>query len=189
MKMKQVKKAKASKTVKTVKNGQVILERPRELSSRGRHLVFDEAIADKVLDRLANGESLRAICRDVNFPDGSTIRKWLARNADFARQYAYARDEQADTLFDETLHIADNIPLDATNEIIRRAQVQIDTRKWMAGKIRPKKYGDALKHNDADGNTVITQTINIAKLDYDDRSALASMLKAIAPSDAKDDDL
>jgi len=189
MKMKQVKKAKASKTVKTVKNGQVILERPRELSSRGRHLVFDEAIADKVLDRLANGESLRAICRDDNFPDGSTIRKWLARNPDFARQYAYARDEQADTLFDETLHIADNIPIDATNEVIRRAQVQIDTRKWMAGKIRPKKYGDALKHNDADGNTVITQTINIAKLDYDDRSALASMLKAIAPSDAKDDDL
>jgi hypothetical protein len=167
-----------------------VLPRDATQSSRGRLLVFDENVADLVLDRLSNGESLRSICRDNNMPDGSTVRKWLARNPDFARQYAYARDEQADTLFDQTLDIADNIPKDATNEMIRRAQVQIDTRKWMAGKIRPKKYGDSLKQTDLDAShTVINQTVNIAKLDYDDRSALADMLKTISLPSAEYDDL
>jgi len=174
-------KSKHKSIVKLEHAGQYVMAKPQGMSNQGRALVFDEVIADQVLDRLANGESLRAICRDPNMPDGSTIRKWLARNPDFARQYAYARDEQADTLFDETIDIADNLPADATNEMIRKAQLQIDTRKWMAGKIRPKKYGDMLKQADQnDGNTVIMNTVNIAKLDYDDRSALADMLKTIA---------
>jgi len=151
---------------------------------------FNQDIADEILNRLADGQSLRKICLDENMPDGSVIRKWLARNADFARQYAYARDEQADTLFDETLAIADNLPVEATNEMIRKAQLQIDTRKWLAGKLRPKKYGEANKLEAQNGDQSITmQTINIGKLDFDDREALAGMLKAIAPPSTIDDDL
>jgi hypothetical protein len=36
----------------------------------------------------------------------------------------------------------------ANGENIRRAQLRIDARKWMAGKLRPKKYGEKL---DIDG--------------------------------------
>jgi len=160
-------------------------------AKRGRpEYPYDEAIADKILDKLADGQSLRSICLEADMPDGSVIRKWLARNADFARQYAYARDEQADTLFDETLAIADNLSEEATNEQIRKAQLRIDTRKWLAGKLRPKKYGEANKLEAQNGDQSITmQTINIGKLDFDDREALAGMLKAIAPPSTIDDDL
>jgi len=164
---------------------------PHELLKRGApETPFNQDIADEILNRLADGQSLRKICLDENMPDGSVIRKWLSRNPDFARQYAYARDEQADTLFDETLAIADNLPVEATNEMIRKAQLQIDTRKWLAGKLRPKKYGEANKLEAQNGDQSITmQTINIGKLDFDDREALAGMLKAIAPPSTIDDDL
>ena len=165
----------------------VVIAKPDGISPRGRPLIYSEAIADKVLDYLADGRSLRWICNQKHMPDGSTIRKWLARVPDFAKQYAYARDQQADTLFDETLHIADKLPKDATNEQIRTAQLQIDTRKWLAGKLRPKKYGDQLKNaGDGDTNTLVLQQVNIAKLDFDERSALADMLKAIAPANEDD---
>jgi hypothetical protein len=40
-------------------------------------------------------------------------------------------------------------------EAIRRSQLRIDTRKWIASKLKPKKYGDKLDttttHNIGDG--------------------------------------
>ena len=154
--------------------------------------MFMEAIADKVLDRLSNGESLRSICQDADMPDGSTVRKWISRNPDFARQYAIAREEQADSLFDETIHIADSVPEGAANEDIQRARLQIDTRKWVAGKLRPKKYGDLLKHEltGANGGAIAMQAVSIGSLDYDQREALAGMLEQIAlPSTDLDGEL
>jgi len=167
-----------------------ILPRAEHQSPRGLPLVFQEEIADIVLDRLANGESLRSICRDPAMPDGSTIRKWIARSPDFAKQYAVAREEQADAIFDETLDIADSVPPEAPNEEIQRARLRIDTRKWLAGKLRPKKYGDMLKHEvtGADGGAIAMQAVNVGSLDYDQREALASMLEQVAlPSPDADD--
>jgi len=160
-------------------------------SNQGRQLVFMEDIADQVLERISGGESLRAICLDPNMPDGSTIRKWLARNPDFARQYAYARDEQADSLFDETIFIADSLGDEATSEQVQVARVRIDTRKWVAGKLRPKKYGDLVKHEHtgADGGAIALQAVNVAQLDYDQREQLQDMLSQIALPSPEEDDL
>lgn len=159
-------------------------------SPRGLPLMFQEEIADIILDRLAGGESLRSICRDPAMPDGSTVRKWIARNPDFSRQYAIAREEQADSIFDETLDIADSIPAEAPNEEIQRARLRIDTRKWVAGKIRPKKYGDLLKHEvtGADGGAIAMQAVNVGQLDYDQREALAGMLEQLAVTSTNEAD-
>jgi hypothetical protein len=101
-----------------------------------RPLEFSQEIADEVCERLANGESMRAILRDEHMPASSSIYKWLRFVPDFAEQYARARQDQADTIADETVWIAD------TEEDPQRARVRIDARKWMAGKLRPKVYGD-----------------------------------------------
>jgi hypothetical protein len=188
-------------TVKTGKNKQhgddrfaqydgYVMDRAEGLSARGRHIVFREELADIVLDRLASGESLRAICRDPTMPDGSTIRKWIARLPDFAKQYAIAREEQADSIFDETLDIADRVPPEAPNEEIQRARLRIDTRKWVAGKLRPKKYGDLLKHEvtGANGGAIAMQAVNVGQLDYDQREALAGMLEQLAVASPETDD-
>lgn len=69
-------------------------------------------------------------------PGIETVRRWLMGNEAFRAQYAYAREEQADTYADEIVRIADSEP-DSN-----RARVRIDARKWVAGKLRPKVYGD-----------------------------------------------
>lgn len=119
---------------------------------------YTDEMALTICERLANGESLKAICEDENMPARSTVFKWLAENSKFSDMYARAREEQADAIFDEILEIADNGRNDwmerrgeddagwvANGENIQRARLRIDSRKWMAGKLRPRKYGDKLE--------------------------------------------
>lgn len=123
----------------------------------GRPSTFTQAIADEICERLIEGESLRSICLADTMPNAATVCRWLAVHEAFREQYAQAREAQADTLADELLDIADDGTndwmerLDAdeqgigwreNGEAIGRSKIRIDTRKWIASKLKPKKYGD-----------------------------------------------
>lgn len=112
---------------------------------------FDQAIADSICERLIGGESLRKICRDDGMPSAALVCKWLADPANqfFREQYVRAREAQADTLADEILDIADDGSNDFMDDddkyngdAVQRSKLRIDTRKWLAGKLKPKVYGD-----------------------------------------------
>lgn len=142
----------------------------------GRPSSFSDEIADRICDGLADGRSLRSICLDDGMPSQTSVFRWLGddRYAEFRERYARAREAQADAIFDEILDIADDGSNDfetrqrddgsdyeAFNaEHVQRSKLRIDARKWMAGKLQPKKYGEAttLRHADANGK----------KLDVDD---------------------
>lgn len=122
---------------------------------KGRSTSFTQKVADAICERIACGESLRAICADPEMPVLSTVFKWLNDVDGFSDQYARARETQADTIFDEILHIADTpvegvrVKVDGKGEeeitredMLGHRKLQIDARRWMAGKLAPKKYGD-----------------------------------------------
>lgn len=126
-------------------------------SAIGRPSSYTEEIATLILERLADGESLRTICSTDDMPHRSTVFRWLSQNEEFRDQYAHAREEQADALFDELLEIADDGSNDwmerknkddqslgwvENGEALRRSALRIEARKWMASKLLPKKYGD-----------------------------------------------
>ncbi len=119
---------------------------------------FSQELFDTICDRIATGESLRSVCKDDDMPNQTTVFKWLANSDVLSKQYARAREAQADAIFDEALDIADDSRNDwmerndpenpgwiANGEHIQRARLRIDTRKWMAGKLRPKTYGDKIE--------------------------------------------
>lgn len=130
---------------------------------------YTDEIAAEICERLADGESLRTICADSEMPNRSTVFRWLADegNVSFRDQYARAREAQADAIFDDILEIADDGSNDwmekkdgegnslgwrENGEALRRSVLRVDARKWMAGKLRPKKYGEKLQHTGADGD-------------------------------------
>jgi hypothetical protein len=99
---------------------------------------YDKSIRQKLLKAISEGKSLRKACEGKGMPVTSTVMKWLAEDAEFSEQYARACDERALFHFEECLEIAD-----ATNaDDVAKAKLRIDTRKWMVGKMAPKKYGD-----------------------------------------------
>lgn len=112
---------------------------------------------DAICERLVEGESLRAICRDEAMPAISTVFRWLSLHPEFSEQYARAREEQAETLADEIVAIADETEVSAKHDgeevrfavdatAVARNRLRVDARKWVAAKLKPKKYGDKLAH-------------------------------------------
>lgn len=117
---------------------------------------FSDEIADKICEMLIEGYSLRKICLGDEMPHAATVCRWLASNEAFREQYAQAREAQADTLADEILDIAD----DGTNDwmadkeaedgfryngdAVQRSRLRVDSRKWLASKLKPKKYSEKM---------------------------------------------
>lgn len=121
---------------------------------------FTQEIGDAICDQIADGVSLRTICTAENMPGKSTVFRWLGSFPAFRDQYARAREAQADTLADELLDIADDGDNDwmerkgedgqslgwrENGEAIQRSRLRVDTRKWIASKLKPKKYGERLE--------------------------------------------
>lgn len=123
----------------------------------GRPTLFNQRTADAICERLASGLSLRNICRNKGMPHKATVFRWLALNSEFSDQYARARESQADLLVDEMIDIADMPKIgkktkrtsdgkveEITFDMTEHRRLQIETRKWVAARMRPKKYGDKL---------------------------------------------
>jgi hypothetical protein len=77
------------------------------------------------------------------FKDHQDTRARRLIDEDFLERYARAREAQADKLFKECLTIADA----ARPEDVNVARLRVDTRKWAAARLAPKKYGDRVSHN------------------------------------------
>ena len=133
-----------------------------------------------ICEGIADGRSLRSICEAEDMPSKSAVFRWLAANEAFRDQYARAREAQADALFDEILGIADDGQNDTytdedgnvrTNQdVIARSRLRVDARKWMAGKLRPKVYGDKIQTEHSGALTVRSAT----DLKDDELAAIAS---------------
>jgi hypothetical protein len=133
----------------------------------GRPTKFSQELADKICERVVEGKSLIKISKELNFNIASFFR-WLREEKDFCDKYTRAKVEQADTLIEEILDIADCTKFDKTidengkiitdHEHITRSRLRVDTRKWIAGKMRPKKYGEKLIL-DEDSKKLLAPTI------------------------------
>src|SRR5271155_419846 len=150
----------------------------------GRPSLFTTELGDEICNRIADGESLRAICAEVEMPDKATVFRWLSAegNKDFRNQYIRAREAQADVLFDEIHQIADtpqkgtktvrrgegdNSTVERTEaDMIEHRRLQIDARKWLVGKMAPKKYSDKkqVEHAGPDGGPVTLEALIMASL-------------------------
>lgn len=111
---------------------------------------------------IAAGKSLKSILDgDPSMPNRDTVYEWLHDDAAFSDNYTRAREAQADYFADEISTIADTEPDP------NKARVRIDARKWAAGKLKPKVYGDKLD---------ITGDLNIKLPDEQVESRLAHLL-------------
>jgi len=125
----------------------------------GRPTKYTQNLAAKICAGLADGKSLRTVCEPDDMPDKSTVFNWLHDNQDFLDQYTRAKEESADLLVDEMLAIADDGSNDLmtigkgdksyeieNKEVTNRSKLRVETRKWIASKLKPKKYGDKIDH-------------------------------------------
>jgi hypothetical protein len=100
---------------------------------RGRPSHYSAEIADMICGRLAECESLRAICARTGMPNKATVFRWIARHNEFRDHYTMAREFQRECLADEALEIALNSRGDY-------ARLRLNALHRMAGWMAAKKY-------------------------------------------------
>lgn len=133
----------------------------------GRPCSYTQEIGDKICAELASGKSLRTVCKAEGMPSTVTVFAWLRKYPDFLSQYAKAKEEAADAWAEEILDIADDGSNDwmesnnpenpgwrANGEAIQRSRLRVDTRKWIASKLKPKRYGEKVEHTGAEGGPI-----------------------------------
>lgn len=149
----------------------------------------ESAIA-AVLEELASGRSLIAVCQGEGRPSFTTFMRWLAEEGEagdsLRDQYARARDAQAEVMAEDILAIADEectmvkadkhgsrdddgagnteVVFDAT--AVQRNRLRVDARKWLLSKMAPKKYGDKVtqEHTGANGGAIqVASTVTFVR--------------------------
>ena len=125
--------------------------------NKTRPSTYSIEIVEHICERLANGDNLKKICSSAGMPQRSTVFRWLAtpENQIFRDMYARAREAQADLLADEIVALSDKVRTgrkvtkkgDGTTEIVsgdmvERSRLQVEARKWVAAKLKPRVYGD-----------------------------------------------
>ncbi len=128
----------------------------KKVTTMGRPSLYTEELANEICVRLGLGESLRKICLDERMPCLASVMGWLSRKPDFLEQYTRAREIQAETQFDELIDIVDQPPelsyvTDKNGELVevkfdssyvQWMKLRVDTRKWTAARMAPKKYAE-----------------------------------------------
>jgi hypothetical protein len=129
----------------------------------GRPSTYTQAIADAICARIADGQTLRAICREEDMPAWRTVYDWLQADEGFAARFARAREVGADAIAQEVLDIADT-PLEGirteigddgktktvSEDMLGHRKLQIETRLKLLAKWFPKKYGEKVAIGGAD---------------------------------------
>jgi transposase-like protein len=88
---------------------------------------------------MAEGSSLREICRDNGMPK-STFRQWIRDDRDgLAARYQASRVLQVESWSDQILELANRDDLEPNDK-----RVRVDALKWLMSKLVPKKWGERL---------------------------------------------
>ena len=143
------------------------------MAERGRPSDYSEELAAYICSEIASGRSLRSICDDEGMPDKSTVFRWLSKHEAFRDQYARAQEDRTSALAEDILDIADQYDTlaEAMNpDLIQRAKLRIDARKWLMSKMAPKRYGDKteIDHKSSDGSMTPARIELVALTPLDD---------------------
>ena len=138
----------------------------------GRPTDYTEDKADAICEKIASTSfSFKTICESLEIPTGTALA-WLNKQPTFQEKYARAKEMQADLLAEEIMDIADDGSNDLmtivkgdlsyeveNKEVVNRSRLRIDARKWIASKLKPKRYGDRISQeiSGPDGKDLSTQ--------------------------------
>lgn len=145
----------------------------------GRPTKYTQELADSICAELALGKSIRTVCAEDDMPSVATIFNWFRSQPEFLEQYTRAKEESADAMAEEVLYIADTQKVGVTKTIkpsgeeikeedmLGHRRLQIETRKWLMAKMKPKKYGDKLDMT-SDGKALPTPIIRLENVPGND---------------------
>jgi hypothetical protein len=123
----------------------------------GRPTKYNPKIADEVLSRIAGGQTLPKITKELGV-SVQNIYDWMDKDQNFLDQYNRARERQAKTLVDSLIEESEQLENDRALAVRTRA----DIVRWVAARFAPSQFGD-VKRIELKGEVNHTHTHELAQ--------------------------
>jgi hypothetical protein len=137
---------------------------------RGRQTTATPEAKQAIIDRLTIGEPLADICRDDEMPATRTVSDWKAVDAQFAADFARARDAGHDAIAARLRHTARGVG-ESTGDV-QRDKLIIETDLKLLAKW-DKRYSDKLT---VKSDSTVTHRHELGNLDTADLEQLEAIL-------------
>lgn len=153
----------------------------------GRPTIRTVELEDQIVERISQGETLKAVCADPNMPAAGTVMRWEVQDKQFGELVAHARRVAAHMLIGEAREIVDDGRNDwmeklgrdgqptgwkVNGEAVRRSELRAKQRWQEAAALAPREFAPKHQVEHSGG-------INVA--DKDDE-ALVEQLMALLSS-------
>lgn len=114
-----------------------------------------EAILAQILPRLANGEPLSVICRDIGF-ERRTVNKWREVDPEIDQRMQAAKDDGYDNIAQRTRAMARGEHRKGKDSMtcVQRDKLAVETDLKLLAKWDPKRYGEKVELDHKGGITV-----------------------------------
>jgi hypothetical protein len=107
----------------------------------GRPSLKTPELVEELLSRLVLCDSgLEGVCKADDMPGLRTVFRWINDDAEFRQEYMRAREMAGEVQACRAMQAAINA------DDPQKARLEYDARKWAAGKLHGKWYGDKLIH-------------------------------------------
>ena len=141
---------------------------------RADEVHYSDEIADEICERLGDGQTLTAICKDDYIPHRNAVFYWVDTRPAFATMYATARVRQAEKHYDDIVQASRDVKELTDTAKVQAYRVYIDTMKWAAARLRPDVYAE---------RTNKTITVDVGQ----GYAALLEQIDARKPNDVSED--
>lgn len=154
----------------------------------GRPTIFgiDHPCWMAMCEDISQGKSLSTALKGEGMPSYPLVMAMIKKDVTFRAMYEKAIEDRADRLAEEILELADEaIPahLDGPSKSawVNQKRIQVDARKWVAAKLKPKVYGDRIDVSVTDTRISVSDALKEAKLRVltDERSIVDVMAKNV----------
>ena len=136
----------------------------------GRPVIFgiDNPCWFEICKQISEGKSLSTALKSDGMPSYRSALMMLQTNLEFRTMYEKAIESRADRLAEEILELADEtMPAHLEGAMasawVQQKRLQVDTRKWVAAKLKPKVYGDRIDVSVTDTRISVSDALKEAK--------------------------
>jgi hypothetical protein len=123
---------------------------------------YCDAVADLVLERMCNGESVNHICKDPFMPNISKFFAWLTERPELKEKYTLAQQVLGYVAASRVVevsgkarmgvsitHRADGTVDIVTADMVQRSRLEADSLKWYASKVLPQFSNEGAQRTSA----------------------------------------
>lgn len=115
-----------------------------------------ESLVPAICERLAQGEPLAVICRDIGIPR-RTVNQWRQDDEEIAAQFDEARDDGFDAIAARTREVARGDHRKGGKDsltLVQRDKLAVETDLKLLAKWDKKRYGDQVALTGAGGGAI-----------------------------------